>query len=293
MPPLDDSTALMQPLVSLKEILHHNALTILTRLVLLLPPMQIIFRRRVEHVEEPFPLIAHLEHARHVPTPVAVIWRAPHRAQPIIVQHLIPLLTELVRAQDVVHPVDLEELLHHLRAKRVAGAAGREGEFVALRVRVAPDEVGHGALVRDLAEAVDDLDLVDAVDGGAEAAVHAEDLVRDDDGEGEEVEHVGEVVPHVGVAVLAVAFRVEAVGLRHAARFVVAADQVHARGVAELEADEEGDCFDGEEAAVYVIAWMREGVSDGKEAFLLSTRAPLAIAYPGISSWCPDRSLQF
>jgi len=33
------------------------------------------------------------------------------------------------------------------------------------------------------AEAIDDLDLVDRVDGGREATVHAEDLVVDHDGQ--------------------------------------------------------------------------------------------------------------
>ena len=244
MPPVHNSHRPNASLVSSKKILHHDALTVLIRLVLLLPPMQIILRRRVKDVEEPLPLIANLEHARHVPAPVAVIRRAPDRAQVIVVQDLVALLTELVRAEDVVHPVNVEELLDDLRAERVSRAAGREGELVPLRVRVTPDQVRHGALVRDLAEAVDDLDLVDAVDARAQAAVHAEDLVVDDDGEGEEVEHVGEVVPDVGVAVLAVAFGVEAVGLRHTAGLVVAADQVHARRVAQFEADEEGDRFD-------------------------------------------------
>lgn len=31
---------------------------------------------------------------------------------------------------------------------------------------------------------------------------------------------------------------------------------MHAGGVAEFEADEEGDCFDGEEAAVDVVTWV-------------------------------------
>ena len=220
MPPIHSSG----PLVSSKEILHHNALPILTRLILLLPPMQIILRRRIKDIEEPLPLIADLEHARHVPAPIAVIRRAPDRAQPVVVQDLIALLAELVRAEDVVHFVDVEEFFDDLGAEGVAGASGRERELVPLRVRVAPDQVCHGALVRDLPEAIDDFDLVDAVDAGAEAAVHAEDLVVDDDGQGEEVEHVGEVVPDVGVAVFAVAFGVEAVGLRYASGLVVAAD---------------------------------------------------------------------
>ena len=84
--------------------------------------------------------------------------------------------------------------------------------------------------------------------------MHAEDLVVDYDGQCEEVEHVGEVVPHVRVAVFAGALGVETVGLGYTPGFVVAADEVDAVRVAEFEADEEGDCFDGEEAAVDVVA---------------------------------------
>lgn len=84
--------------------------------------------------------------------------------------------------------------------------------------------------------------------------MHAEDLVVDDDGERQVVEHVGEVVPHIRVAVLAATLGVEAVGLRHTTRFVVAADEMHAVRVAQFEADEKGDRFDTEEAAVDVVA---------------------------------------
>ena len=72
--------------------------------------------------------------------------------------------SELVRAQDVRHVVHLQELFDDLRAKRVSRAAGTQTKFVPLGVRVAPHQVGHRALVRDLAEAVDDFDLVDGVD---------------------------------------------------------------------------------------------------------------------------------
>lgn len=108
--------------------------------------------------------------------------------------------------------------------------------------------------MRYLPEPIDNLDLINRVYTRAQPAVHAEDLVVDDDGEGEVVEHVCEVVPDVGVAVFARAFGVEAVGLRYAARFVVAADEVDAVWVAQFEADQERDGFDAEETAVYVVA---------------------------------------
>lgn len=36
---------------------------------------------------------------------------------------------------------------------------------------------------------------------------------------------------------------------------MVSADKVDAVWIAKLEADEEGDCFDTEETAVYIVAW--------------------------------------
>lgn len=164
-------------------------------------------------------------------------------------------------AQDMGHGIDFEELAHNLRAEGISGAAGGERELVSFGIRVGPDEIGHGAFVGDFAEAVDDFDLVYGVDGGGEAAVDAEDLVVDDDAERQEVEHVREVVPDVGVAVFARTLGVEAVGLRDAAGFVVTADEVHAVWVSELEADEEGDGFNAEEATVDVVAWSEKGIS--------------------------------
>ena len=109
--------------------------------------------------------------------------------------------------------------------------------------------------MRNLAEAVDDLDLIDAMDAGRQTTVDAEDLVVDDAGEGEVVEHVGEVVPDSSVAVLAAAFCVETVGLSNTSRLVVAADEVDAVRIAEFETDQQRDGFDTEEAAINVVAY--------------------------------------
>lgn len=78
--------------------------------------------------------------------------------------------------------------------------------------------------MRNLSKPIDDFDLVDAVNTRTQPPMHAEYLVVDHDGEGEEIEHVGEVVPHVGVAVFAIAFGVKAVGLCDPAGLVVATD---------------------------------------------------------------------
>lgn len=266
---------------ALQKILGLHLLPLL--LLLLLGPVHIVLGGSVEDVEEALACVADLEHAGHVAAAVAVVGGAPDGAEAVVVQDLVALLAQLVGAQDMRHIVDLEELLDDLGAEGVAGAAGAEAELVALAVRVAPDEVGHGALVGDLAEAVDDLDLVDGVDAGRQAAVHAEDLVVDDDRQRQEVEHVGEVVPHVGVAVLARALGVEAVRLRHAARLVVAADQVHAVRVAQLEAYEERDGLNAEEAAVDVVAWIQSAQE------VAAKRG----THQGRGSSCPGKNRQF
>src|SRR6187431_1521645 len=68
-----------------------------------------------------------------------------------------------MRAQDVVHVIDGQELLNHLRAKCITGATRRERELVAIRVWIRPYKIGHRALVGYFSEAVYDLDLIDRV----------------------------------------------------------------------------------------------------------------------------------
>ena len=78
--------------------------------------------------------------------------------------------------------------------------------------------------MRYLPEPIDDFDLIDTVYAWTQPAMHAENLVVDHDGKGEEIEHVGEVMPDIGVAIFAVAFGIKAIGLCYPARLVVAPD---------------------------------------------------------------------
>jgi len=105
-----------------------------------------------------------------------------------------------------------------------------------------------------LAKSINDLDLVDTMNTRTQAAMHAENLIIYNDGEGEVVEHIGEIMPNARIAIFARALSVEAVGLCYAAGLVVATDEVHAVRVAEFKADEEGNGFYAEEAAVYIVA---------------------------------------
>ena len=98
-------------------------------------------------------------------------------------------------------------------------------------------------------------DVVEGVDAGAKAAVKTEDLVINEGGKRKVVEEVGKVFPHVCVAILAQAFVVEAVDLSDLARLVIATKNGDARGIADLQGDEQSDCLHGIIATVDVIAY--------------------------------------
>jgi hypothetical protein len=108
--------------------------------------------------------------------------------------------------------------------------------------------------MRYLAEAVDDLDLVDRVDTGRKASVDTEYLVVNDDGERQEIKHVGEVVPYVGIPVFPAAFGIEAVRLGNTAGLVVSADEMYAMGVSKFKANEKRNSFYAEKTAIDIIA---------------------------------------
>ena len=108
--------------------------------------------------------------------------------------------------------------------------------------------------MRHLLLAVDGADLVERVDGGREAAVHAEDLVVDYGRQADVVEHLGAVLPHRDRAVLAQALVVEAVDLSDLARLVVAPDERDAVRVAHFEREQQQEGLHRVEAAVDEVA---------------------------------------
>lgn len=113
---------------------------------------------------------------------------------------------------DEIEIVLVVELGRDVGAEGVSGAAGGDipaGAFVG----VGPDKVAQRAVVRHLLQPIKLADLVDGVEEGREAAVHAEDAVVDEGGRRQVVEEVGQGGPDRGAAVFAEALVVEAVDL--------------------------------------------------------------------------------
>jgi len=255
--PVAAADSILQVVDISKKILHHNTLSIrpLVGLIWLLPSVKFVLWRCIEDVEISLPSITDFQHTRHVPAPIAIIGSAPYRAEAIIIQHLISLLAELVRTEYMCHRIDVQKLLDHLSAEGIARPSWTETELIPLRIRIAPHQVSHWYFVGYFPKAINNFDLIYAMNAWAQPSMHTKYIVVDDYTEREEVKHVGEVMPYVCVAIFPVTFCVETVGLSDAARLVVASDQVYAVGVSEFETDEERDRFYGKEASVDVVAW--------------------------------------
>lgn len=198
-------------------------------------------------------MLINLQNRRLVSTPIAIIRRRKNRHHIPVLTPIIPFHHQLMRPRYQRKPVVVVERLRDVLPKRVAGATRRYAPAAAV-VGVGPEQIAHGAFVGDFLYAVQSADVVEGVDAGGEAAVETEDLVLDQCRQGEVVEEIGEVFPDGGVAVFAQAFVVETVDLGDLTGFVVAAQDGDAVWVADFEGDEESYGFDGEVAAVDVVA---------------------------------------
>lgn len=108
--------------------------------------------------------------------------------------------------------------------------------------------------MRNFAETVDDLDLIDRVDARTQAAVYTKDLIVNDTAQRKVVEHVGEIVPDRRVAVFSGTLRVKAVRLGNTSALMVTSDEVDSIGISELETDQKADGLDTEQPAINIVA---------------------------------------
>ena len=128
-----------------------------------------------------------------------------------------------MRPRDEVDVVSGVELLAHVTAEQVSRAPRAQSPSRHI-LGIRPEQIAHGAVVRHLLLPVDGPYLVHGGDRRGQPAVHAQNAVVDQRGEGEVIEDVGAVAPHVDTAILAQALVVKAVHLRDLPTLVVTAD---------------------------------------------------------------------
>jgi hypothetical protein len=82
---------------------------------------------------------------------------------------------QLMRPRNESQAVVMVERLRDILPKRVSGASGRDTPAAAI-VRVGPEEIAHGALMRDLLNAIDGPHVVEGVNRRRKAAMKTEYL---------------------------------------------------------------------------------------------------------------------
>mmetsp|Transcript_2475 Transcript_2475/g.5709 ORF Transcript_2475/g.5709 Transcript_2475/m.5709 type:complete len:382 (+) Transcript_2475:167-1312(+) len=202
-----------------------------------------LVRRGIENLKALSQVLVQLQYARHVATPVAVIWSTPHRHQRVREHAPVSLHDQLVRPRDEVQVVPFVEHGYDVSTKQVPGPTWTEAPPIDL-LGIGPHEIAHGAIVGNLLLAVDNAYLIQSVDAGTEPAVDGKYLVLDDGREGKVVEDFGAVPPDVDAAKLAEALVVEAVDLGDLSALVVATDEGDAVGISYLQREEEKESFD-------------------------------------------------
>lgn len=139
--------------------------------------VMLIFRRRFERVEVACPIRSHFQDRCKVPTSVAIVGCRPHRTEPIIVQDIVALHTQLMRSQDVRHMIAFKKVLDDGGTKRITSTARRYSKLFLIRIRIRPNKIRHSSLMRDFAEPIQDLDLINVMDGRRKTAMDTEDVV--------------------------------------------------------------------------------------------------------------------
>ena len=106
-----------------------------------------------------------------------------------------------------------EELCGHLGSEQPASSTRGDGPALHL-LRVGPDQVTEGPLVRDLLISLNQPDLVQGPDLGRQAAVDTEDLAVDEGRDGEKIKYFATIFPDIAVPVLVLTLVIEPVNLR-------------------------------------------------------------------------------
>lgn len=108
---------------------------------------------------------AEVQYRGHVPAPIAVVGRRPHRHQ-LLVEHVLDaLVDQLVCPADQVQLIALHKVVGDEGAEQPAGPA-RTLRPVFHVLGVGPHQVAEGALVRDFLVPIYRADLVERLDLG-------------------------------------------------------------------------------------------------------------------------------
>mmetsp|Transcript_41627 Transcript_41627/g.61077 ORF Transcript_41627/g.61077 Transcript_41627/m.61077 type:complete len:264 (+) Transcript_41627:174-965(+) len=208
---------------------------------------------RSQYLERAHEALVHAHHGTGVIELPAVVGGREESHQASLGEKLVAVFDDLVGTADEVEVVLFQKVLHHCGAERVRHASVVGGPHWLFPIRIGPQEVTEQAGFWHITRPNQASDLVHVVEFRRESAVHAENFLVYDGGDGHAVEALREDPPQ-SHCVPPLALVVEAVDAVDGGAFVVAAQEEEVLRVLDLVGQEQADGLQALAPAVDVVA---------------------------------------
>lgn len=200
-------------------------------------------------------------HGAGVVEHAAIVRRGEDGDQLAACEELVAILDNLMGATDDIDAHAKAEVAYHIGAEGDADAAIVAAPAHHLLVGIAPQQITDQTLFGYVAGSLDGQYVLEALQAGTEAAVHAKDAAAHQCSQRHAVVGVHKVAPEL-YRIPTLALVVEPVDAIDAGALVVAAQQPHHVWIAHLVGQQQRERLNGQLAAVHVIA--QKQISGGR-----------------------------
>jgi hypothetical protein len=153
---------------------------------------------------------------------------------------------------DEVYFVVSIELLHNVSSKEIPRSSWTDTPTCDL-IRVAPHEVAHGSIMRNLLLSIQVSNVIQSIDRWREASMDAENLIINDSCKSEIVKYVCTVSPYIHTPILSEALIIEAVHLSNLSALVIPSDQSHSLRIPYFESEQKKESLNRVKSSVHEV----------------------------------------
>jgi len=184
---------------------------------------------------------------------VAVIWGGEDGDHVPVVRPVVPLHHQLVSSGHQGQTIAVVECLGDVLTKCVSSSSGRDSPATSV-IRVRPEQVAHGTLVRNLLESVQGADVVQSVDAGRQSSMETEDLTVHQGSQRKIVKQIGEIFPNIGIAILPQTLVIKSIDLGDLSALMITTEDGDAAAKPHLESDEESDSLNTVVSSINIVS---------------------------------------
>lgn len=238
----------------------------------------------VELEETTFHEFVYLHYRGLITTSVAIVGSREDSHDITLVSPVVSIHDKLMSTCDSHQVIGVIELFGDVLAERVASTSWRDTPTTSV-IRVRPEEITDGTLVRSLLNAIELADLIKCIDRGGETTVEAENLILYDGSERKVVKEFSESLPDISITIFTEAFIIETVYLSDLSALVISSKDGDSISKTHLEGNKEGHSLHRVVATIDVISH-EEIVSVGRAATDLEELAQVVELTVDITTNC-------